>query len=224
MEQIEEWRSRTARRGGEAAPRAAARQSVTMKTLVPTSGKAIMRTSVGEWERSQNFAGKHGTIYCFHIRRRVLGSWMQFVNPLSRVQTRLCGDSTQGECVARRAAAPLHRSHQVTWPLAKDLFSCCWRTNSQISFYRAKGLYGRPIGGASEQNVFVSPSNTNIIGWFYVSEALHAKNFGTRRRIRRHLKTDDNVKCGSALATWFHDTSLFLIELTIQRVANLASQ
>lgn len=37
---------------------------------------------------------------------------------------------------------------QVTWLYAKDLFSCCWWTNSQISFYRAKGLYGRPIGGA----------------------------------------------------------------------------
>lgn len=93
------------------------------------------------------------------------------------------------------------RCHQVTWRLAKDLFSCCWRTNSQISFYRAKGLYSRPIGGASEQNVFASPSNTNIIGWFYVSEALHAKNFGTRRRIRRHLKTVDNVKLGSTKRT-----------------------
>lgn len=99
----------------------------------------------------------------------------------------------------RGAPPPLHRSKQVTWLPAKDLFSCCWRTNSQISFYRAKGLYSRPIRGAPEQNVFASPSNTNIIGWFYVSEALHAKNFGTRRRILRHLKTDDNVKCGTTL-------------------------
>ena len=207
-----------------AAPRAAARQRVTMKALVPTSGKAIMRTSVGKWERSQNFAGKHGTIYCFHIRRRVLGSWVQFVNPLSRVQTRLCGDSARRGCVAGAVWWHRAQSHQVTWRLAKDLFSCCWRTNSQISFYRAKGLYSRPIGGASEQNVFASPSNTNIIGWFYVSEALHAKNFGTRRRIRRHLKTDDNVKCGSTERTWFRDTSLFPIELTIQRVAILVTQ
>lgn len=197
MEQIEEWRSRSRTEGrGEAAPRAAAASAYNERAR-STSGKAIMRTSVGEWERSQNFAGKHGTIYCFHIRRRVLGSWMQFVNPLSRVQPRL-RDSARRGCVAAGAAAPSRRA-QVTWRLAKDLFSCCSRTNSQISFYRAKGLYSQPIGGACEQNVFASPSNTNIIGWFYVSEALHAKNFGTRRRIRRHLKTDGNVAVHPAL-------------------------
>lgn len=125
-----------------------------------------------------------------------------------------CGDSERsvgvwvaGWCVpsgegVRVATEPLH---QVTWPSAKDLFSCCWRTNSQISFYRANGFYSRPIGGASDRNVFTPSSNTNIIGWFYVSEALHAKNFGTRRRIRRHLKTDDNV---DVLYSTFCDTSL----------------
>lgn len=123
-----------------------------------------------------------------------------------------CGDSARRGSAWQAARRHLARSHQVTWRLAKDLFSCCWRTNSQISFYRAKGLYSRPIGGASEQNVFASPSNTNIIGWFYVSEALHAKNFGTRRRIRLHLKTDDIVKRSG---TWFFNMSLFLTELTI---------
>lgn len=131
-EQIEERGGRT-----PPAPRAAGPET----TMAFHLGKPIMRTSVGKWERSQNFADKHGTIYCFHIRRRVLRTWMQFVNPLSRVQSRARG-------VRRRRPPSWCEQAQVTWPCAKDLFSCCWRTNSQISFYRAKGLYRRPIGGA----------------------------------------------------------------------------
>lgn len=62
------------------------------------AGEPIMKTSFGKCERSQNFAGKHGTIYCFHIRRRVLRSWMQFVNPLS-------GERRASREIARRARA-----------------------------------------------------------------------------------------------------------------------
>lgn len=75
---------------GRAAPRAAAGCGPAQWSARFTSGKAIMRTSVRKWERSQNFAGKHGTIYCFHIRGRVLQSWMQFVNPLSRSAEQSC--------------------------------------------------------------------------------------------------------------------------------------
>lgn len=139
-------------RWSAAAPRAApARQCRS------TSGAPIMRTSLANCERSQNFPDKHGTIYCFPIRRRVLRTWMQFVNPLSRVQSR-----------ARRVRRAAVVRAQVTWPCAKDLFSCCCRTNSQISFYRAKGLYSRPIGGASTE-MFSRRRRTQILsdGFMY---------------------------------------------------------
>lgn len=92
-----------------------------------------------------NFLGKHCTssIYSLHIRRRVLASLVQFVNPL-----------LYAACVAQTRRRPL-TAQQVTWPVAKDLFSCCWRTaNSQISFYRAKGLYNRPIAELREPKCF----------------------------------------------------------------------
>lgn len=51
----------------------------------------------------------------------------------------------------RRAVRTSSAPRQVTWPRARDLFARCRRTNSQISFYRAKGLYYRQIGGAATE-------------------------------------------------------------------------
>lgn len=97
--QIDERRRRTARRRGRPGAHNAR----------ASPGKAIMRMSVGKWERSQNFPGKHGTIYCFHIRRRVLQSWMQFVNPLSRSAAELCGAGThEGRGRVRGSRDVLH--------------------------------------------------------------------------------------------------------------------